>query len=130
MSPRATLTALVLAVALAPHPLSAQEAAAPVRGAAQATLAVATIPVVVGLVPPWSGASPDRVFDGAPGAAARERAAPRSLAPMFPPRHRKPGVALMIVGGAGILVGTVISSDLVTVGSAGVGLYGLYLYLR
>jgi len=52
------------------------------------------------------------------------------LAPALPPRYRKPGVALMIVGGAGIVVGSLIDSGLITVAGAGVGLFGLYLYLR
>lgn len=52
------------------------------------------------------------------------------LAPALPPRHREPGVALMIVGGAGIVVGSLIDSGLITVAGAGVGLFGLYLYLR
>ena len=45
-------------------------------------------------------------------------------------RHRGPGVALMIVGGAGILTGAIIDEGVITVAGAGVGLYGLYLYLR
>jgi hypothetical protein len=32
--------------------------------------------------------------------------------------------------GAGIVVGSLIDSGLITVAGAGVGLYGLYLYLR
>jgi len=41
-------------------------------------------------------------------------------------------VALMIVGGAALVVGAVISGDagtLVMLGGAGIGLYGLYLFL-
>ncbi len=36
----------------------------------------------------------------------------------------------MIVGGAGIVVGSLIDSGFITVAGAGVGPYGLYLYLR
>jgi len=45
-------------------------------------------------------------------------------------RHRGPGVALMIVGGAGLVTGLLVEEPLITVVGAGVGLYGLYLYLR
>jgi hypothetical protein len=45
-------------------------------------------------------------------------------------RHRGPGVALMIVGGAGVVTGLLIDEPIITVAGAGVGLYGLYLYVR
>jgi hypothetical protein len=45
-------------------------------------------------------------------------------------RHRGPGVALMVVGGAGIVTGLLIDEGVVTVAGALAGLYGLYLYLR
>jgi hypothetical protein len=45
-------------------------------------------------------------------------------------RHRGPGVAFMIVGAAGLVTGLIIDESIVTVAGAGVGLYGLYLYLR
>ena len=45
-------------------------------------------------------------------------------------RHRGPGVALMIVGAAGIITGLLIDEDIITVAGAGAGLVGLYLYLR
>jgi hypothetical protein len=39
-------------------------------------------------------------------------------------------MALMLVGGAGLVTGLIIDEGIVTVAGAGVGLYGLYLYLR
>ena len=45
-------------------------------------------------------------------------------------RHRGPGVALMLVGAAGVITGLLIDESLITVAGAGVGLVGLYLYLR
>jgi len=45
-------------------------------------------------------------------------------------RHRAPGVALMLVGAAGVVTGLLIDESLVTIAGAGVGLVGLYLYLR
>jgi hypothetical protein len=40
------------------------------------------------------------------------------------------GGILMIVGVAGLVTGLVVHEDLVTIAGAGVGGYGLYLYLR
>jgi hypothetical protein len=45
-------------------------------------------------------------------------------------RNRGPGVALMIVGAAGIITGLLIDESVITVAGAGAGLVGLYLYLR
>lgn len=45
-------------------------------------------------------------------------------------RRRAPGVILMIVGAAGVVLGIVTEEGIITVAGAGVGLYGLYLYLR
>lgn len=45
-------------------------------------------------------------------------------------RHRGPGVALMLVGAAGIITGLLIDESLITILGAGTGLVGLYLYLR
>lgn len=45
-------------------------------------------------------------------------------------RHRGPGVALMIVGAAGVITGLLIDESIITVAGAGAGLIGLYLYLR
>jgi hypothetical protein len=45
-------------------------------------------------------------------------------------RHRGPGVALMIVGAAGIITGLLIDESIITVVGAGAGLIGLYLYVR
>ena len=45
-------------------------------------------------------------------------------------RHRAPGVALMLVGVAGVVTGLIIDESLITILGAGTGLVGLYLYLR
>jgi hypothetical protein len=45
-------------------------------------------------------------------------------------RRRAPGVTLMLVGLAGVVTGLVIEESIITVPSAAVGLFGLYLYLR
>jgi hypothetical protein len=47
--------------------------------------------------------------------------------------HSSNSAALMIVGGAAFLAGAIIGGDagtIIMVGGAGVGLYGLYLYLQ
>ncbi len=43
---------------------------------------------------------------------------------------RRAGEVLMIVGGAGIIVGILADESLITIAGAAVGGYGLYLYLR
>jgi hypothetical protein len=45
-------------------------------------------------------------------------------------RRRGEGEVLMIVGAAGIITGILIEEGLISLLSAGVGLYGLYLHLR
>jgi hypothetical protein len=47
--------------------------------------------------------------------------------------HSSNSAALMIVGGAAFLAGAIIGGDagtIIMVGGAGIGLYGLYLYLQ
>ena len=57
----------------------------------------------------------------------------RGAAPVFQNRKsNKNAVAMMIVGGAALVVGAVIGNDagtIVMLGGAGIGLYGLYLFL-
>jgi hypothetical protein len=43
---------------------------------------------------------------------------------------RHTGEVLMLVGGAGIVVGVLTDESVITIAGAGVGGYGLYLYLR
>jgi hypothetical protein len=65
-----------------------------------------------------------RVSDAA---AARDPLAAMRAASL---RHRGPGVALMLVGVAGVVTGLIIDESLITILGAGTGLVGLYLYLR
>jgi hypothetical protein len=55
---------------------------------------------------------------------------PLSAIPAQSLRHRGPGVALMIVGAAGVITGLLLEESLITILGAGTGLVGLYLYLR
>ena len=71
----------------------------------------------------------------APPAAVHRTAAPRSLdAAMAATRKNLgPARAMMIVGGVGFVAGALIGGDagtIVMLGSAVVGLYGLYQYLQ
>lgn len=43
---------------------------------------------------------------------------------------RREGEILMIVGAAGIVTGLLVDEDLITIAGAGVGGFGLYLYLK
>jgi hypothetical protein len=43
---------------------------------------------------------------------------------------RKEAVALMVVGAAGIVTGLIANEDILVIAGAGVGGFGLYLYLR
>ncbi len=140
MSARSKLAAVLIVLGLVPVALAAQEPGAPpAPEPARWSGAPVSLPGpsletagTAGLFSPGGSAA-------ATGAAraiavslmpARSAASAPLLAPMFEARHSRPGVALMIVGGAGLVVGSLIGSDLVTVAGAGVGLYGLYLYLR
>ncbi len=53
---------------------------------------------------------------------------PRQLVPAQSSRRQK-GTVLMIVGGAGILTGLLVDEEIVTIAGAGVGGFGLYLFL-
>jgi hypothetical protein len=45
-------------------------------------------------------------------------------------RRRAPGVALMLVGAAGLLTGLIVDESAITIAGAAVAGIGLYLYLR
>ena len=60
-------------------------------------------------------------------AAARDATAAPRRAGL---RHRGPGVALMLVGAAGVVTGLLLEESIITVLGAGTGLVGLYLFLR
>lgn len=98
---------------------------------AQSTRALAA----VGLPPAWSPSpvalallAPD-----APALPALTAEAP-AVAPMTLAKGghggKKEAVALMVVGAAGIVTGLIADEDIITIAGAGVGGFGLYLYLR
>jgi hypothetical protein len=65
--------------------------------------------------------------------AARQASTSRPAPPVLQNRtSNRNAVALMIVGGAALVIGAVIGDDagtLVMLGGAAVGLYGLYMFL-
>jgi hypothetical protein len=66
-----------------------------------------------------------------PTRASNSPAAQEAIADFWISRRRHaPGVALMIVGAAGVITGLLIDESIITLAGAGAGLIGLYLYLR
>jgi hypothetical protein len=137
----AALAALTFAAA----PLAAQSAARlDVRDAAPARTAIGVVPLTLidsataTAAQPASDASTPVGVRGPGLASARVAAhAIRSNRNAAPPviqnrKSNKNSVALMIVGGVALVVGAVIGDDagtLVMLGGAGIGLYGLYMFL-
>jgi hypothetical protein len=127
-------------------PLAAQSARqADARDASPALTAIGIVPtsldsVTAAAAQPAadaSSASTAVVARGPSVASARVASHAISTSRGAPPviqnkTSNKNSVALMIVGGAALVVGAVIGDDagtLVMLGGAGVGLYGLYLFL-
>ena len=62
---------------------------------------------------------------------AEPTARPRpQILPASSSSDKRTGRALMIVGAAGIVTGIIVDESIVTIAGAGVGGYGLFLYLR
>lgn len=128
----------LLLLATAASMAHAQETQSPTN--ASATFVAAAPDVAPAAAP----GSPGAKHATAPAGPTLERAAagvraPRAAAgpnaPLPAPRREETAQnrAMMIVGGAGLIVGAIIgdtAGTLVMVGSAGVGLWGLYKYLE
>ena len=113
--------AIAAALALA-APLSAQQVPDGDAGFAAITASMQTMAPVATLVPVTAFGS-TFVTEAFPGEA---------IAPI-PAMRQSQSVALMIVGGAGMIVGSIIDGDtgtIIMVGGGAVGLVGLYNYLR
>ena len=136
------------ALTTAAVPLAAQSAGQPdVRDAAPAFSAIGVVPMT--LIDSASAATAQPTADTpaasarigvrGPGiASARVAAHTISSTTNAPPpviqnkKSNKNSLALMIVGGAALVIGAVIGNDagtLVMLGGAGIGLYGLYMFL-
>jgi hypothetical protein len=124
--PYALLTLILTVVALAPSSLLAQQKAepAPSSAVAVAEVAAATLP------------GPGPRVAAATWAPARLQFAPATDLGEVVAQDRinaGPNIAMMAVGGAGMVVGLLVGGDagLVILASSGVvGLVGLYRYLR
>lgn len=122
---RFSMKAVALAVAVLAAPLTLSAQSAPVQAPAPAPAnAVAT-----------SDSTP--VGPAIASSVAYHPAASTDSLSLEPQRRRSQGMgqaaALMIAGGAGVVVGLIIGDDvgtLIAVGGAVVGLYGLYLYMK
>ena len=114
------LIALAVAVLMAPAAVLAQSTPAPAP-ANGATVADSTTPVGPAIA----------------ASVAYHPAASTDSLSLEPQRRKSQGLgqagAMMIAGGAGVIVGLIIGDDigtLIAVGGAVVGLYGLYMYLK
>jgi|RhiMethySRZTD1v2_1073278.scaffolds.fasta_scaffold42175_3 hypothetical protein len=139
--------ASLAALALVGAPLAAQSAQFGSDAGASAFAAVGVMPTglagQLGSVPrdsasatttPASASAPTLRGPSTSSArvAAHAISTSRGAPPVFQNKKSKNSVALMIVGGAALVVGAVIGDDagtLVMLGGAAVGLYGLYLFL-
>jgi hypothetical protein len=100
-------------------PASAQQVPTGDVGVAPITSAMRVVEPVVSLEPVTAFASVETTEN--------------STAPVPPVLRRSQSVALMIVGGAGMIVGSLIDGDtgtIIMVGGGVVGLIGLFQYLR
>ena len=125
---RYSLFASALAIALLAAPLAAQTVAAEQNAPVAVTaVVVADAPVAV----TSDVARGPLMKDAAVGVRLDARNTPLATPPKFQSPGRNP--AMMIVGGAALIVGAVIGGQagtIVMVGGAGVGLWGLYTYLE
>jgi hypothetical protein len=123
----ASLAAITLGVA----PLAAQSLA-PSNTRDDSTVA-AVLGVVLAAPTDSVAATPRGPSIASARVASHAISTPRGAPPVLQNRSsNRNAVALMIVGGAALVVGAVIGDDagtLVMLGGAGIGLYGLYLFL-
>lgn len=97
------------------------------------TLAAATLAVAPSAITDSATATTRGPSVASARVASRPMSTPRGAPPVLQNRSsNRNAVALMIVGGAALVVGAVIGNDagtIVMLGGAGIGLYGLYLFL-
>ena len=143
---RFSAVAAFAALTLAGATLRAQSTSQPdVRQPSPASAAIGLVPTAVidSVTALATSPSPDTSASQATTARGPSRSmarvashaisTPRGAPPVLQNRSsNRNAVALMIVGGAALVVGAVIGDDagtLVMLGGAGIGLYGLYLFL-
>jgi len=145
MNPHVRFSAIAAFAALtwAAAPVAAQSAGqTDARDASRPTVAVGLVPTtlldsVTAVAELASAGATAEAVRGPSRASARVAShaisTHRAEAPIFQDKKKgKNSVALMIVGGAALIVGAVIGDSagtIVMLGGAGIGLYGLYLFL-
>jgi len=146
MNPHVRFSAVAAFAALtwAAAPLAAQSAGqSDARDTSRATVAIGLMPAslvdsVAAVAAVSSEANPlPSVTRGPTRESARVAMHPAETRRGAPPvfqnkKSNKNAVAMMIVGGAALVIGAVIGNDagtIVMLGGAGIGLYGLYLFL-
>lgn len=140
---RCVAVAALSALTWAAAPAGAQSAGpADARDSSRASVAVGLVAPSIDSVTAVTEASPSQsaaavVTRGPSRASARVAShavsTPRGAPPVLQnKKSSKNALALMIVGGAALVIGAVIGDDagtIVMLGGAGIGLYGLYLFL-
>ena len=146
MNPHVRFSAVAAFAALtwAAAPLAAQSAGqSDARDTSRAAVAIGLMPAslvdsVAAVAAVSSEANPlPSVTRGPTRASARVAMHPAETRRGAPPvfqnkKSNRNAVAMMIVGGAALVIGAVIGNDagtIVMLGGAGIGLYGLYLFL-
>ncbi len=114
--------------------LSAALLLAPALAAAQtATAAAEPQPTLTAAATPAATTAPSGPVAETQAVALKGRTAPSPLPAPAPRANTTNSRAMMIVGGVGLIVGGLIGGDsgtIVMIGSAGVGLIGLYRFLN
>ena len=130
LSPLAVVAALVLAAPVA----GAQERATDSVTVTTSEVAPAPVTTAPAMLPaPVAATRPALATDVSASAFRAARAQEAGVAVAQAGGSRGEGKLYMIVGGAAFLAGAIIGDDagtIIMIGGAGVGIYGLYLYLR
>jgi hypothetical protein len=124
--------ATAMAVLVFAAPLAAQTATQ--NGVSPIVIPASFVPAGAVVVPASERVAPLGPTVQTFGVVARSSVTPSLVAPMpLPSEHASDGVAMMIVGGAALVVGAVIggtSGTIFMVGGGAVGLVGLWRYMQ
>jgi hypothetical protein len=124
--------AAVMAVLVFAAPLAAQTL--PQNGGSQIAIPTSLVPAGAVAVPAAERVTPLGPTVQTSGVVARSSVMPSVVTPMpLPSEHASDGVAMMVVGGAALIVGAVIggtSGTIFMIGGGAVGLVGLWRYMQ
>jgi hypothetical protein len=129
---RTLATSLALGAAVLAGPAHAQSVAQTAAPAADSAAAAPSRTPVPTAAAPSAGVARDALVAGVQAPAAAPAGTEMAQAGVTR-ATRGQAQALMLVGGAALIVGLVVGGDAGTIfalGGAGIGLYGLYLYLQ